>query len=332
MSSSVTSGVSAARAACQSLRSWSDRGLGRRLRVAQLLGALVVLVVDGRFLLLGDALQLLLGRLELGGRGAVPKPDAAGGLVDEVDGLVREVAVGDVADGEVGRGAGSVVGDLDAVMALEALADAEEDLDGLLQGRLLDHDRLEAALEGGVLLDVLAELVEGRGADALQLAARQRRLEDVGGVDGALRGPGTHERVQLVDEEDGVVGAAQLLDDLLEALLELAAVLGAGHQRADVQGQDALVGQALGDVAADDAVRQALRDGGLADAGLADEGRVVLAAAREDLDDALDLLLATDDRVQLARTGGLGQVDAELVNGGRLAAALRLGRAGTGGA
>ena len=89
--------------------------------------------------------------------------------------------------------------------ALEALADAEEDLHRLLEGGLLDHDRLEATLEGGVLLDVLAELVERGGADALQLAARQRRLEDVGRVDGALGGAGAHERVQLVDEEDGVV-------------------------------------------------------------------------------------------------------------------------------
>ncbi len=139
--------------------------------------------------------------------------------------------------------------------------------------------RLEATLEGGVLLDVLAELVERGRADALQLAARQRRLEDVGRVDGALGRAGTDERVQLVDEEDGVVGAAQLLDDLLEALLELAAVLGAGHQRADVQRQHALVGQRLRDVTGDDALGEALGDGGLADAGLADEGRVVLAFA-----------------------------------------------------
>ena len=125
------------------------------------------------------------------------------------------------------------------------------------------------------------------------------------------------------------LAAAQLLDDLLEALLELAAVLGAGHQRTDVQGQDTLVGQALGDVPADDAVRQAFGDGRLADTGLADEGRVVLAPARQDLDDALDLLLAADDRVQLAGAGGLREVDAELVHGRRLAAAaLRLSRAG----
>ena len=155
-----------------------------------------------------------------------------------------------------------------------------QDVDGLLERRLLDHDRLEAALEGGVALDVLAVLVERRRADALELAARQRRLEDVGGVDGALGGAGADERVQLVDEEDRVVGVAQLLDDLLEPLLELAAVLRAGDERADVEGQDALVQQRLRDVAGDDPVGQALGDGRLADARLADEGRVVLRASR----------------------------------------------------
>jgi hypothetical protein len=126
---------------------------------------------------------------------------------------------------------------------LVALADAHQDLDGLLERRLLDHHRLEAALEGRVALDVLAVLVERGGADALELAARERRLEDVRGVDRALGRAGTDERVQLVDEEDGVVGVPELLDDLLEALLELAAVLGAGDERADVECQDALVEQ-----------------------------------------------------------------------------------------
>ena len=137
--------------------------------------------------------------------------------------------------------------------------------------------------------------------------------------------------MQLVDEEHGVVGAAQLFDDLLEALLELAAVLGTGNERADVQGQDALVHQRLGDVTADDAMGQALRDCGLADSGLADQRRVVLRPAAEDLDDALDLLLAADDRVQLAETSKLGQVDAELIDRRRLAGALGLlGRTGRG--
>ena len=53
----------------------------------------------------------------------------------------------------------------------------------------------------------------------------KRRLEDVRGVDRALGGAGADERVELVDEEDRVVDVPELLDDLLQALLELAAVL-----------------------------------------------------------------------------------------------------------
>ena len=67
--------------------------------------------------------------------------------------------------------------------------------------------RLEAALERRVLLDVLAVLVERGGADAAQLAARERRLEHVGGVHRALGRAGADERVQLVDEEDDLARA-----------------------------------------------------------------------------------------------------------------------------
>jgi hypothetical protein len=50
-----------------------------------------------------------------------------------------------------------------------------------------------------------------------------------------------------------------------------------------------------GHVAGDDALGEALGDRGLADAGLADQHGVVLGAAREDLDDAADLVVAADD-------------------------------------
>jgi hypothetical protein len=90
------------------------------------------------------------------------------------------------------------------------------------------------------------------------------------------------------------------LEHGLEALLELAAEFGAGDQRAHVERDDALVLQALRDVAADDALRQPFDDGGLADARLADQHRIVLGAAREHLDDAADLLVAADHRIELA--------------------------------
>src|SRR5206468_3201481 len=145
--------------------------------------------------------------------------------------------------------------DGDLVVILVARADPHEDRDGLLDRRLLHHDRLKPALERRVALDVLSELVERRGADALKLAAGERRLQDVRRVDSAFGGPRADERVQLVDEQDDVVRVTELLDDLLEALLELTAVLRAGHQRADVEREHALALERFGHVALDDAVR-----------------------------------------------------------------------------
>ena len=112
---------------------------------------------------------------------------------------------------------------------------------------------------------------------------------------------------------DLALGVLDLLEHGLEALLELAAVLGAGDERAEVERDDALVLEPLGHVAAHDPLGEALGDGGLADARLADQHRVVLGPPAEDLDDAADLLVAADDRVELARARLRGQVAAVLL-------------------
>src|SRR5262249_38501933 len=192
-------------------------------------------------------------------------------------------------------------------------AQPAQDLHGVVDRRLVDADLLEAALERGVALEVLAVLVERRRADRLQLAARKRRLEDRRCVDRALRGAGADEVMQLVDEQDDVAALLDLLHDLLQPLLELAAVLRAGDERGEVERVDLLALQQLGDLAVGDALREALDDGGLADAGLADQHRVVLLPPREDLHDPLDLGLATDDRIQLPLACLLREVAAELI-------------------
>ena len=70
-----------------------------------------------------------------------------------------------------------------------------------------------------------------------------------------------------------------------------------------------LLRQAFGHVAVDDAEGQALGDGGLADAGFADDHGVVLGSARLRIwIRAPDLLVAPDDRVDLAVARGLGQI------------------------
>ena len=175
--------------------------------------------------------------------------------------------------------------------------------------RLVDEDRLEAAGEGGVLLDMLAVFVERGRADAVQLAARQRRLQQVRRVHRAVGLAGADQRVHLVDEEDDAAGGrGDLRQHGLQPLLELAAIFRAGDQRAHVERHQLLVLQRLRHVAIDDAQRQAFGDGRLADAGLADQHGIVLGAARQHLDGAADLLVAADDRIELAGAGVGGEV------------------------
>src|SRR5579872_3646997 len=120
------------------------------------------------------------------------------------------------------------------MVLLVALLDALQDLDRVLDGRLLDENGLEAAFESSITLDVLAKFVERRSANRLQLTPRQGRLEDVGRVDRAFGGARADQRVELVNEQDAVAAVLDFLDDLLEALFELATVLGARYERPDV--------------------------------------------------------------------------------------------------
>ena len=217
--------------------------------------------------------------VDLGRLGVDLHADPRRGLIDQVDRLVGQEAVGDVAVGQRRRGDQRRVGDPHLVVDLVLALEAAQDRDRVLDARLLDEHRLEAALERGVLLDVLAVLVERGRADGAQLAAGEHRLQQVGGVDRALGGAGADDRVQLVDEQhDVAAGVLDLLEHRLEAVLELTAVLGAGDQRADVERDHTAVLEALGHVAGDDPLGEALGDRRLADAGLADQHRVVLGA------------------------------------------------------
>ena len=236
---------------------------------------------------------------------ALPRP----GLVDQVDRLVRQEAVGDVTVGQGRGGDDRRIGDADAVMRLVLLLQAAQDRDRVLDRRLGDEHRLEAARERRVLFDVLAVFVERGRADAVQLAARQGGLEQVRRVHGAFRLARADKGVHFVDEQDhAALGRDHLVQHRLQPLLELAAIFRAGDQRAHVERQQLLVAQRLGHVAVDDAQRQALDDRGLADAGLADQHRVVLGSARQHLDGAPDLFVAADDRIELAGARGLGEV------------------------
>mmetsp|Transcript_75078 Transcript_75078/g.208782 ORF Transcript_75078/g.208782 Transcript_75078/m.208782 type:complete len:264 (-) Transcript_75078:400-1191(-) len=208
-------------------------------------------------------------------------------------------------------------------MQLVARLQAAQDAYAVRHVRLRRQDLLEAPLQRRVLLDVLPVLVQGRGAHTAQLPTRQQGLQEVSSVHRTAAGARPHDGVYLIDERNDLpIRRLDFGQHGLEALLEIASVLGAGHHAADVERDDLLVLERLRHVLLDDSAREALDDRRLADAGLADDHRIVLGTPRQDLDNAPDFVVAANDRVQLPVPSHLREVGAI----GRERLISRLGR------
>ena len=287
--------------------------LGGLLLLGDLGGLVHVVALGG---LLRGGLELLYAMLGLAhrlGRAIRGDASACAGLVNEVDGLIGQEAILDVAVGKVRGGLDSTLRIAHMVVLLVARLERGQDLDRVLDARLLDIDGLEATLEGRILGEVLAEFLGRGGADNLEGAAREHGLEHGARVDGALGRTGTDDGVHLIDKQDDVVGLGGLLDHVLEALLKLATILGARHEARQVERPDILVHEVLGHVAGCNLLSQALDDGRLAHAGVAQNERVVLGAARKNFHHTLDFLFATDHGVELAIARLLREVGRELL-------------------
>ena len=242
--------------------------------------------------------------------------DALGGtgFVDHVDGLVRQMAVRDVAGRQLDGGRNCRCRVLDAVVRFEACLQALENLDGFSHRGFIDIDLLEAPRQRAVLFEDAAELGVGGRADALHLAGGECRLEQIRGIQRTARGrAGADQRVDFVNEQDGMRVILQCLENTLQALFEIATILGAGEQGAHIERIDIRLGENFRHVALDDLARQALGDGGLADTGFANQQRVVLAATAERLDDAFEFLVTPDQRVDLALQRQRVEVDGVLL-------------------
>ena len=201
------------------------------------------------------------------------------GLVDQVDGLVGQEAVGDIPLAHLGRTTAHFVRNGYAVEALVVRSDALQNFGGLCDRRLADIHRLEAALERGVLFDILAVLLEGGRADHLDVAARERGFENVRRVHRAFRVARADDVMHLVDHEDDVAQALDLVDQALHAAFKLAAELRARDKRGQVEQVHLFIAHLKRDAPLVDADGETLGYGGLADARLADQAGVVLLPA-----------------------------------------------------
>ena len=226
------------------------------------------------------------------------------GLVDHVDRLVRQLAVADVAMRELDRGAQRVARVADLVVPLVIGLQAAQDLDRILDRRLVDVDLLKTADERSIFLEIVAIFLVGGRADTADHPAGKRRFQQVRGIHrpAACRACADH-RVDLVDEQNGAGLRLELGQHRLEPFFEIAAITSAREKRAHIEGVDRRVEQYFGYFTLNNAPRQALGDRRLADTRLADIERIVLGPPAQDLDRAFDLRLAADQRIDPATFG-----------------------------
>ena len=211
--------------------------------------------------------------------------------------------------GEDGGGHKRGILNADPMVYLVALLEPAKDGDRILDARFLHHDRLEAALERGILLDVFTILIERGGSDRAKFSTRQLWFQEIGGIHRSLGGTGTDDGVKLVNEENDLpLGGGNLLQKSLQSILKLTPELRSCHHRADIHRDETLVLERLGNIPAHDTAGQSLDDGSLADTGFTNKNRVVFGAAGEDLHGAPDLLVATDDGIYLPLAGKFGDV------------------------
>ena len=136
---------------------------------------LIVLVFErGLFDLHLD--DLAVDDVELGRHRVHLGADHCAGLVDEVDGLIGEEAVGDIAVRERRSGDDRGVRDLHAVEHLVSRFQTTQNGDRIFHARLLHKNGLEPPLERRIFFNILPVLVERCCADAVQFASCQHRL------------------------------------------------------------------------------------------------------------------------------------------------------------
>ena len=139
------------------------------LRVPEHGRLLKVLLSDGLRQLPSRLDRPLLQLLQFLRQDPCGQPRPGGRLVHQVNSLVRQEALGQIADGQIHRRCQGSIGDGQVVVRLVPAPQPPEDSQRLFPGGLPDCDRLEPPLQGGVLLNIPPVLVQSGGPQHLDL-------------------------------------------------------------------------------------------------------------------------------------------------------------------
>ena len=193
------------------------------------------------------------------------------------------------------------------VFFLQAL----ENFVGLFRSWRLHGDRLEAALQSRVFLDVFAIFIECGRANALDFAARKRWLQNIAGVDRALGATCAYKRVQLVNEQNNVLGAAHFIHNGLDALLKLTAVLCSRNHHGQVKHNKSLVMQKVWNFLRNNLLRKTFNNRRLTNTSFAKKNGIVFGASTQHLNQSFNFTEATNDRIKFTSARKLREIAAE---------------------
>ena len=205
--------------------------LQRPVSQALLLGDFVCLYARGHGNNLCDILSCDLSVRAAGAPGTHP----GSGFIKQVNCLVRQVTVSQIATGKLHRGLYRFIRDGHAVMLLIAFPQPFHDADRLLRGWFIHHHALKTPLQRTILFNGFAVFRNGGRSHQLQLPACQLRLENIGGVHCAFRRPDPDNRMQLVDKQNNAARADYLVNRVFDPLLKIPAVFGTCHHGSQVQ-------------------------------------------------------------------------------------------------
>ena len=142
----------------------------------------------------------------------------------------------------------------------------------------------------------------------MQFTPRQHRLQHIGGVHRAFRRTGAHHSMQLVNKTMiSPADSAISFENGLQPLLKLTAIFGSRHHAAQVERDQLRFFSPPARHRARSA-QPTLGDGGLAHARLANQHRIILGAAQQNLYNAPYFVVAPDHRVELVLARQFGQV------------------------
>ena len=119
--------------------------------------------------------------------------------------------------------------------------------------------------------------------------------------------------MDFVDEEDDFLTVADFLHQFLHPLFKLTANTCPLNQADDIQADDFLALQFVGDRSIHNLLGKAFYNGCLTNPRLSNEDRVVFGPAVEDFDDPSDFLVAANDRVNISFPGNFRDIDTKLI-------------------